>query len=435
MYDYSRTCFLSYRGNIYNPASRNISLTFVNNQAGVGAKGYGHSIFVYSLLPCYRLFRFYEPSFTPDILKYVGNVTYYPSNRMREVATAASFANIHNQTQNDSIISLLPGETVTLPYTDTDDLGQEAMNVYLVTVETDEQSLTEVDEAYTYISSNKVQIYGNSEDRASLKLSSSQSRQRSVIFNISMVPCPPGFLLSRENEQNSSQCTCAYTTGSAYDGIQHCHTDKWRALRRRAYWVGYVIVGNETYNEDSLKTGNCPIGFCSHNVSQLLLPSVADGEILDKSICIHNRTDTLCGGCKDETSVYYHSLHYACGSNSLCSFGWLFYILSELVPVTIVFLVIIVFNITFTSGLVNGFIFFSQVVVMFHVSADDFIQFPPPVTTLNRILQMFYQTFNLNTLMLDEASFCLFKGATALDVISFSYITLVYSSFSLLAQF
>ena len=422
MYDYSRTCFLSYRGNINNPASRNISLTFESNQA---VSGYGHSIFVYSLLPCYRLFRFHKPSFTPDILKYVGNVTYYPSNRKREVATAASFANIRNQTQNNSIISLLPGETVTLPYTDTDDLGQEAKNVYLVTVETDEQSLTEVDEAYTYISSNKLLIYGSTEDRASLKLSSFQSRHQSIIFNISMLPCPPGFLLSRENEPSKSQCICAYGTDRAYYGIEHCHTDVWRANKRRAYWVGYM--GNRTIcNEDSLATGSCPLGFCSHNVS-LLLPSIADGEILDKSICIHNRTDTLCGECKPGTSVYYHSLHYVCGSNSLCSVGWLFYILSELVPVTIIFLVIIVFNFTFTSGLVNGFIFFSQVVVMFHVSANNLIQLPLPVSTLNRILQMFYQTFNLNTLMLDEASFCLFENATALDVISFSYITLVYS--------
>ena len=402
--------------------NRNISLTFINNQAGVRASGYGHSIFVYSLMPCYRL---YNLSFTPDIFNYVGNVTYYPSNRSSEVATAASSTNVFYQTQNDSIISLHPGETVTLPYNDTDDLGQEAKNVYLVTVETDEQSVTKVDEAYTYISSNRVLLYGNPEDKASLTLTSTQSRLQSIVFNISMLPCPPGFVLSRENEQNHSQCTCAYdTNSSAYTGIQYCRYDTWRAYRRRAYWVGYV--GNGTYNEDSLATGSCPIGFCSHNVS-LLLPSVANGEILDKSICIHNRTDTLCGGCKPGTSVYYHSLHYVCGSNSLCSVGWLFYILSELVPVTIIFLVIIVFNITFTSGLVNGFIFFSQVVVVFHVSADNFIQLPLPVTTLNRILQMFYQTFNLNVLMLDEMSFCLFKGATALDVISFSYITLVYS--------
>ena len=424
-YDYSRTCFLSYRRDykIDDPRKRNISLKFISNWAGVGTTGYGHSMFVYSLQPCHRLYRFSKPSFTADIFNnHIGDVTFYPSNRYSEVATDASPANVMNHSQNNSIISLLPGEIVTLPYTDRDDLGQEAKNVYLITVETDEQSVTKVDEAYTYISSKRVLLYGNPEDKASLTLTSSQSRQQSIVFNISMLPCPPGFVLSRENEQNSSQCTCAYTTDNAYNGIQHCHTNKWIAYRKRGYWVGYV--GNGTYNEDSLATGSCPLGFCSNDI---VLPAVADGEKLDGSVCIHNHTATLCGECKPGTSVYYHSLHYVCGSNSLCSVGWLFYILSELVPVTIIFLVIIVFNITFTSGLVNGFIFFSQVVVMFHVSANDFIQLPSPVSTFNRILQMLYQTFNLNTLMLDEASFCLFNGATALDVIGFSYITLVYS--------
>ena len=112
---------------------------------------------------------------------------------------------------------------------------------------------------------------------------------------------------------------------------------------------------------------------------------------------------------------------------NLINTGWLFYITSELVPVTIIFLIIIFFNITFTSGKINGFIFYSQVVVIFHVTADDFIPLPDEVKVLNRILHFFYLIFNLNVFTLDEMSFCLFKNATALDVIVFSYITLVYA--------
>ncbi len=418
MYDYSRTCFFSYRRSIFNPAERNITITFTNNSAGTGT---GHSIYAYSLLPCYRLFRFSITSITPQIFDLVGNVTYNPPNRDMEIATAASSANTLNEDR--SFISVLPGEEIQLPYTDTDDLGQAATSVYLVTVETSENSSVEIDEAYTYISTNQVVIYGNTDNEATLMFSSYQSRQRSVIINVTMLPCPPGYKLSSENEQNSTQCMCAYGTESQYTGIEHCHEETWQAYRRRGFWIGYT--DNETENELTLVTGYCPIGFCSHS-EDLRLPATADREELNSIIC-SSRTGVLCGECANDHSVYYHNLHFSCRPDKHCEVGWLLYILSELVPVTIIFLIIIFFNITFTSGKINGFIFFAQVVVIFHVTADDFIPLPNGVKVFNRILHFFYLIFNLNIFTLDEMSFCLFRNATALDVIAFSYITLVYA--------
>lgn len=415
MYDYSRACFFSYRRHLFNPLDRNITIQFLNNLAGTGT---GHSIYTYSLLPCYRLFRFLISNLTSSIFDQIGNVTYYPPNREKEVATAASQAS--STFQGDGSVSVLPGEEIKLPYHDIDDLGQDAKSVYLVTVETSDNSSVKVDEAYTYISSNEVLLYGNTSDMATLMFSSSQSRQRSLSFNIKMLPCPPGYKL---NKQNNSQCICAYRTPSQYTGIEHCDIVSWRAHRRRGYWAGYK--DHETEDENSLVTGYCPVGFCSHS-DDLLLPATADREELNSVIC-SSRTGILCGQCVSNTSVYYHSLHFTCRPEKHCELGWLFYIMSELLPVTILFLVIIFFNITFTSGNINGFIFFAQVVVMFHVTADDFIPLPHGVKVINRIIHFFYLVFNLNMFTLDEMSFCLFKNASALDTIAFSYITLVYS--------
>jgi hypothetical protein len=418
MYDYSRTCFFSYRRYIDDPSDRNITIQFINNCAGTGS---GHSIFAYSLLPCYRIFRFFISNITSSIFDSIGNVTYDPPNREMEIATAASQAN--TTVEDSGVVSVLPGEEITLPYYDTDDLGQSAKSVYLVTVRTERESSIAVDRAYTYISSDEVLLYGNTNDSATLVFSSSQSRQRSLSFNVTMLPCPPGYKLSLDKELNSSRCVCSYRTSSQYTGIEHCDITTWKAYRRRGYWVGYE--NDETEDENSLVTGYCPVGFCSHS-EDLLLPATADREELNDAIC-GSRAGVLCGQCPNNNSVYYHSLHFTCQPDKHCYLGWLFYILSELVPVTILFLVIIFFNITFTSGKINGFIFFAQVVVMFHVTADDFIPLPLGVKVLNRILHFFYLIFNLNMFTLDEFSFCLFKGATALDVIAFSYITLIYS--------
>ena len=417
MYDYSRSCFLSYRG-VLAPPERNITIKFIDNSAGTG---YGHSIYTYSLLPCYRLFTFAISNITPKIFDQVGNVTFYPQDRDKEIATASSHA--HTNAQDKLFIPALPGERILLPYTDSDDLGQETKSVYLVTVKGSGNSSTRVDEAYMYISNNQVVLYGRSENQAELMLSSYQSRQRSILLNVSLLPCPPGFKLANESQHSSSECRCAYGTESEYRGIVHCNMAIWRAYRRRGYWVGYM--DGQAENEDSLVTGYCPVSFCSHE-DGLLLPATSDTEDLNSMIC-DSRVGTLCGKCATNHSVYYHSLHFTCRPDQYCKLGWLFYILSELFPVTIIFLIIIMFNITFTSGKVNGFIFFVQVVVTFHVSADDFIPLPSGVLILNRILHFIFLTFNLNPFTLDEMSFCLFESATAPDVIVFSYITLVYS--------
>ena len=55
--------------------------------------------------------------------------------------------------------------------------------------------------------------------------------------------------------------------------------------------------------------------------------------------------------------------------SSLCNYGILFYFLSELLPLTLLFITILVMNISFTSGAVNGFILFAQVIDLLYIDA------------------------------------------------------------------
>ena len=56
--------------------------------------------------------------------------------------------------------------------------------------------------------------------------------------------------------------------------------------------------------------------------------------------------------------------------------GWFFYLLSELVPVTAVFITVLVLNISFTSGTVNDFILFSQLLGTLDIDASGIISLP-----------------------------------------------------------
>ena len=81
---------------------------------------------------------------------------------------------------------------------------------------------------------------------------------------------------------------------------------------------------------------------------------------LEMAMCDNNRKGCLCGRCNENTSVYCHSVRYTCGSNELCRFGILIYMVSELLPVTVLFAVILLFNISLTSGALYGIVFYAQ---------------------------------------------------------------------------
>ena len=113
-------------------------------------------------------------------------------------------------------------------------------------------------------------------------------------------------------------------------------------------------------------------------------------------ICNANRTGMICGLCKEYHSAYYHSTSFYCGSNDLCHLGWLFYILSEIIPVTTLFLVVIVFNISFTSRPLNGVIFFIQMIDTLKINAENIIWFDRPLYTLAQVYQFVFRMFSLN---------------------------------------
>lgn len=434
MYSYSRTCFFrNINTNERDPLKRNITVRFIDNFAGTrgkrsaGSTGYGHSMYVYSLLPCHRFYKFLASELTSNIFSQVGNFTYKPSGRPNEIATDARYSHIHDNRSDENYLPILPGKEEEFPYSDTDDLEHTTASVYLVTIQESDNSSVKVNQAHQYISTNKVKLFGNTNEEATVVLSALTSQQRALFFRVKVLPCPPGFTLKPDMDNETFSCQCAYNTDDQYRGILYCRTTLWRAYKTRGYWIGYD--SNRTETEDTLLTGNCPIGFCVHK-NPLLLPATADRHELNKLICPDSRIGILCGQCKENYSVYYHSLHLQCKPNNHCKLGWLFYMLTEILPVTIAFLIIIIFNISFTSGIINGFIFYSQVVTMLRITAGGFVPFPPAIY---KVIQFLYLGFNLNPLVLDELSFCLFENANALDVIAFSYITLVYSFLLIIA--
>ncbi len=224
--------------------------------------------------------------------------------------------------------------------------------------------------------------------------------------NFSTNVCPPGF--------GGKPCQCK---ANHYNGLYMC--DSTRAYVRRGYWVGECRDG-------SLCTGNCPLGFCNYNKTfNQALPTSYDK--LEEFICGIERQGVLCGECQANYSVRFHSYTYRCGPNTLCKFGILFYFISELMPLTILFVLVMVSNLSFTSGALNGFILFAQLQDSLAIHGNGVLDILTEDIFVTAVHRLIYRFVNFEFFSIEVLSFCLWENATVLDAMAFKYMTIVYA--------
>ena len=222
--------------------------------------------------------------------------------------------------------------------------------------------------------------------------------------NTSSLPdtsCAPGF--------DGKPCQCRT---SKYRGLLKCDSE--RAFITHGYWIGECENG-------TLCTGNCPFGFCSYNDSKdYRLPGTVSE--LNEYICGDTRTGVLCGECRPGYSVSYHSYIFRCTPDDSCKYSWLLYIVSELLPLIVFFIIVTVFNISFTSGAINSFILFAQLQDSRAIHGNGVSH----VTLANRyVISISDFVYRFSIFSMEELSFCLWRGATTLDAMAFKYVTVV----------
>ena len=95
--------------------------------------------------------------------------------------------------------------------------------------------------------------------------------------------------------------------------------------------------------------------------------------------------------------------------------GFAFYLLSEIFPLLLVFGIILYLNIRLTGGNTNCFVLYAQVLGFLFVSDSESLSSSTFIRTCQKLLKLICCSFNLNFFNLEELSFCLWKGANALD--------------------
>ena len=422
----SKTCFIQYYedGKYYTPAQKwKATVTFTGNRADTMK---GHSIFATSLYPCQIINvskKRKKVEFMPVEATEVFNVRRItieedPTLEGQQVATEGAIL----QYSKGYPLKVIPGEQFSHGVTIIDDLKNQTKVVLTASIPNDPN--VRLDTAFSSCVGEKMVLKGKPGERANLYLHTTTSRLSYIRLPIKLVECPPGFAYS----EILSKCVCI---SQEYVGVLTCNTTVFYSHITPGFWIGLVSdLNNESRKE--LVTSYCPQTFCNYNSSHtseaaIKLPRKLSR--LNEAQCDKTRTGIACGSCVSDHTTYYHSPNYKCKPThqTLCKLGWLFYILSELVPVTVVFIAVVTLNISFTSGSVNGFILFSQLLSSLHIDASGIISLPKGIADLSKGYKLIYGFFNLEFFQIDSLSFCLWSQASALDMLAFKYVTIVYA--------
>ena len=421
-YTVSRSCFIQYREDRLRRNSpirewNVINIMFSGNRASTGK---GHAILATSLYPCQVINNgtASKPSYVVTNISDVFSVRNikFDDNPKSQVATEGGLLH-HN---GDLPLQIIPGEHYNHSVTLSDDLG----NLVEATLQASVSNTSDVALSSEFSSclSDEITLKGEPNQSALISLQTISLRQTFIELEVKLLNCPPGFIIERR------KCVC---NAHLYSGFLRCDSDNFYSFLHSGFWTG--LVRDKISGRTELATSVCPTGFCDYNTSNastlgIKLPQNAS--LLDEAICGKSRTGILCGECREGYTTHFHSPNFLCKpvDPALCKVGWLLYILSELVPVTVVFITVLVLNVSFTSGAVNGFILFSQLITSLNINADG-LAFPNSAAEIFIVTgyQVLYGVFNLDYFSTETISFCLWNGASALDMIAFKYITITYA--------
>ena len=392
---FSHKCFISFKGKYFNdPDKWNTTIIFIDNTAR-----YGYVIFTDSVLPCVKqiggIYTNISAAFQWNSFQIMPSIEPYT------IATSPAAINFTLPQE------ISPGQMININPTSVDDLDQFIPIAFKVILD----SIGGVARTNPFIADDgHLQINGIPGTNFTLSLLTQNTRHVSAIKRGRLGNCPLGFTLV-----NDSVCVCsASIPNKEFVGMTGCDSFSFRASLQIGYWIGCT-------GTNSIVTGVCPLNLCRHRDSLLLIPRNCK-DLKESSLCVEHRRGRLCGECEDGYSVYTHSDRFNCGRCPYGAVGILAYLASEIIPLFVLFVVIMAMKIKVTSGLAQSFLLFAQTFFLIN-HVPTLRPLSDSSSVFLRIHTFILGFFNLSFFYLDELSFCLWKGATALDVIAFRYVS------------
>ena len=166
--------------------------------------------------------------------------------------------------------------------------------------------------------------------------------------------CPPWFVL---DNTSSTGCYCHQYYTNVYCGPDSPFLS-----------FGFCMTYNNT--SGATEYGACPyIGHYNTNTTinfydLFFIQMPSNVSLLNEFMCGPlNREGALCGRCKDGYGIALYSYTLECSKCWGHGYGWVLYYFLELFPITVMYLLVVIFNIRATSSPLSALVFMSQIVV------------------------------------------------------------------------
>ena len=213
-----------------------------------------------------------------------------------------------------------------------------------------------------------------------------------------------------------------------YDKLVSCFPQNDTVLVRK-----FSCVTASNKNHSSFVAGACPFsGRVTFGAYRLNLnSSTVNSSIFCKGM---NRQGQLCGCCDNNSALAINSYSLQCMNASDCHwYHWPILLLVDLGPVTVFFIIVIVFHISITSGYANAYILFAQLMslqINVIYLKDDWgaavseNHHPPDKIAMSLIVA--YSVWNLDLGRSILPSLCLGHSIGNVHAIAFQYIAALY---------
>ena len=221
-----------------------------------------------------------------------------------------------------------------------------------------------------------------------------------------------------------------YNTTQVFEGFVQCHPQMQKVVVPPFYCL--------TYNEEMsmFLAGTCPFLPNTKEIKSVYLPdnftnvATFNEEVMCQDL---NRKVVSCGKCNDHSAVAINSYSSECMNIEKChNYNLIFVLLADLVPVTLLFLIVILFDINITSGYANMYILFSQIVslqinvliIAYHLAfvTQNYLH----ASRITLTLVPFYSIWSLDLGRILTPNVCVGHLIETIDSIALQYMSAFY---------
>ena len=328
------------------------------------------------------------------------NFKFTSSSCSNFIQTSARYINFETIKE----LRVAPGQNFKFPFKALDDFKSSTFETYFI-YSNDEQ---------VFVPNPVVQTNGTTSFKTS-KVSSSFYLQFGTVDNrkhvgyitVIVENCPLGY----ELKNDACECTAA-SQSSSYEGLASCEPGLLELYVRPGYWAGDVGGFFSTYT--------CPFLYCIQTSSSVALTN-------DSDILCNNRMGILCGECKLGYGLSVGTLDCVncTGSHVI---AWVILITTTYVPITIVFISLLVLNMNLAVGPVHSFIFFCQVFPAVTLNNNHWGDYSPAITVITDIHSAIINVMSLKFGYF-TTNYCLFLNMNAMDYYLLQYASALYPLF------